>query len=418
VKTIIRIFLLIICSFVTYQPFVYSKILFVGKGLSFYNTLTLAVKKADNGDIIIVLPGIYYENSILIDKKISVIGIQHPTIDGESKNEIIKIVANGCSVQNLRIVNTGISFMQDVAGIRIESSYGVNISNNVLENTFFAIYLSNSKNCLVANNTIKGNAESESFSGNGIHLWKCDSITIEYNDIFSQRDGIYLEFAKHCIIENNLSSNNLRYGLHFMFSEGNQYLKNVFNNNGAGVAVMYTKNVVMKENKFEHNWGMNSYGLLLKDIDESIIEKNTFKQNTTGIYLEGSNNLLIKNNNFIKNGWALRILGNCYGDTVTLNNFIDNTFDVATNSSQSSNIFSFNYWNKYTGYDLDKNKIGDVPYRPVSVFSRIVEDNPNALIFLRSFFVDVLEITEKILPSFIPVNLIDNSPLMNSKSND
>ena len=174
----------------------------------------------------------------------------------------------------------------------------------------------------------------------------------------------------------------------------------------------------MRENRFEHNWGMNSYGLLLKEIDESIIEKNTFTQNTTAIYLEGSNNLLIKNNDFTKNGWALRILGNCYGDTLTFNNFIDNTFDVATNSSQNSNIFDHNFWNKYTGYDLDKDKIGDVPYRPVSVFSRIVEDNPNALILLRSFLVDVLEITEKILPSFIPENLIDKSPLINQVYND
>lgn len=417
-KTLIKIFLFFLCSFVAYQPFVYPKILYVGKGLSFYSNLSLAVKNASDGDIIIVLPGVYYENSILIDKKISVFGIQHPTIDGESKNEIIKIVANGCSLQNLRIVNTGISFMQDVAGIRVENSSGVNISNNILENTFFAIYLSNSRNCIVTNNLIKGKAESESFSGNGIHLWKCDSIKIESNDIFAQRDGIYLEFAKHCTIENNFSKDNLRYGLHFMFSEGNQYLRNVFSNNGAGVAVMYTKKVVMRENRFEHNWGMNSYGLLLKEIDESIIEKNIFNQNTTGIYLEGSNNLLIKNNNFTKNGWALRILGNCYGDTIKLNNFIDNTFDIATNSSETSNIFDHNFWNKYTGYDLDKNKIGDVPYRPVSVFSRIVEDNPNALILLRSFLVDILEVTEKILPSLIPENLIDKSPLINQVYND
>lgn len=405
--------MLFLYSFVAYQPFVYSKILYVGRGLSFYNSLSLAIKEASDGDIVIVLPGTYYENSILIDKKISVFGIQHPTIDGESKNEIMKIKADSCSVQNLRIANTGISFMQDIAGIRVENSYGVNISNNILENTFFAIYLSNSKNCLIANNLIKGNAESESFSGNGIHLWKCDSIKIVSNTIFNQRDGIYLEFAKHCSIENNLSKGNLRYGLHFMFSEGNKYIMNVFSNNGAGVAVMYTKKVVMKENRFEHNWGMNSYGLLLKEIDESIIEKNIFDQNTTAIYLEGSNNLFIKNNTFTKNGWALRILGNCYGDTITFNNFIDNTFDVATNSSQSSNTFTYNYWNKYTGYDLNKDKIGDVPYRPVSVFSRIVEDNPNALILIRSFLVDLLEVTEKILPSLIPENLIDKSPLIN-----
>lgn len=417
-KTLIKIFLFsLLYSFVAYQPFAYSKILYVGEGLPFYS-LSLAVQKANDGDIIIVLPGIYFENSILIDKKIKIVGVQNPTFDGKNKNGVIKVVSSNCSIQNLRIINTGISFMQDVAGIRVENSSNVNISNNILENTFFAIYLSNSKNCVIANNSIKGISESESFSGNGIHLWKCDSIKIISNTILGQRDGIYLEFAKHCTIENNFSKDNLRYGLHFMFSEGNQYVRNTFKNNGAGVAVMYTKKVIMRENRFENNWGMNAYGLLLKEIDESRIEKNVFNQNTTGIYLEGSNNLIIRNNNFIKNGWAMRILGNCYGDTVTLNNFIDNTFDIATNSSQTSNIFYYNFWNKYAGYDLDKNKTGDVPYRPVSLFSKIVEDNPNSLILLRSFFVDMLEVTEKIFPSLIPENLIDKSPSINQINND
>jgi nitrous oxidase accessory protein len=27
-----------------------------------------------------------------------------------------------------------------------------------------------------------------------------------------------------------------------------------------------------------------------------------------------------------------------------------------------------NYWDKYEGYDLDKNKIGDIPYHPLSLY--------------------------------------------------
>jgi nitrous oxidase accessory protein len=44
-------------------------------------------------------------------------------------------------------------------------------------------------------------------------------------------------------------------------------------------------------------------------------------------------------------------------------NFLGNTFDVSTNGSLVLNEFNGNYWDKYDGYDLDKNKIGDVPYR-------------------------------------------------------
>ena len=37
-----------------------------------------------------------------------------------------------------------------------------------------------------------------------------------------------------------------------MFSDGNIYTHNTFRKNGAGVAVMYTRNIVMEHNTFEN----------------------------------------------------------------------------------------------------------------------------------------------------------------------
>ena len=54
---------------------------------------------------------------------------------------------------------------------------------------------------------------------------------------------------------------------------------------------------------------------------------------------------------------------------VTGNNFLSNTFDVSTNGSLVLNSFNYNYWDKYEGYDLNKDNIGDIPYHPVSLFS-------------------------------------------------
>lgn len=371
-----------------------------------------AVESAADGDRIVIKQGIYREKNIIINKTLHITGENNPVVDGENSDEIFTIQKSNCSVRNLTIRNTDISFLKDIAGIKVENCKNVTIENNTLENTFFAIYLSGSDSCMVLNNKITGTATSESFSGNGIHLWKCSNILIDGNEITGQRDGIYFEFVTYSSIKNNSSHNNLRYGLHFMFSEGNGYYYNNFRENGAGVAVMYTKNVQMIGNVFEDNWGPNAYGLLLKDIDKSIIKNNTFKKNTTGIYAEGSNGTSILNNNFISNGWAIKMLGNCYEDTVVNNNFLNNTFDVATNSSQNANYFNYNYWDKYKGYDLDKNNTGDVPYRPVSLFATVVENSPDAILLLRSFFVDLLDLTEKIAPVFITETLVDNNPQM------
>ncbi|HWA05796.1 MAG TPA: nitrous oxide reductase family maturation protein NosD, partial [Ignavibacteria bacterium] len=75
--------------------------------------------------------------------------------------------------------------------------------------------------------------------------------------------------------------------------------------------------------------------------------------------------------------------------------------------------FMGNYWDKYKGYDLDKNGTGDVPYRPVSLFSKIVEETPEAVFLLRSFVADLLDMAERVVPVFTPESLIDETPRMN-----
>ncbi|MBI5403399.1 MAG: nitrous oxide reductase family maturation protein NosD [Ignavibacteriae bacterium] len=410
-KRVFNISLFSLFCFIFSPPALYSGVIYVG-GESNIISIRQALETASDGDIIIIKEGIYKEYNLIVSKKLQIIGENYPVIDGDGKDEIFTVRADGCVFKNLVIKNTGISFLKDIAGIKVENCKNVLIENNIFDNTFFAVYLSGTDSCKIISNNVIGSATSESFSGNGIHLWKCRNILIENNQVSGQRDGIYIEFSTYCKINKNFSYKNLRYGLHFMFSEGNSYVKNTFRQNGAGVAVMYTKNIEMINNSFEDNWGPNSYGLLLKDIDKSYISGNSFRRNTTGIYMEGSNGTTINGNSFFSNGWAIKILGNCYEDSVKNNNFLNNTFDVSTNSSQNSNLFDSNYWDKYYGYDLDKDSFGDVPYRPVSLFSTVAENSPDAMLLLRSFLVDLLDVTEKVFPVFIPETLVDNKPQM------
>jgi nitrous oxidase accessory protein len=376
------------------------------------NSIKHAIKISSPGDRIIIKKGFYNEGNIIIDKPIELSGEDYPVLDGQNQFEIITIKSSNVKINGLVIKNSGVSNLNDIAGIRIENSKNCIIENNRLEYNFFGISLYNASFTRISSNTILSNAVSESSSGNGIHLWKCDSVTIEGNSISGHRDGIYFEFVTNSFIRNNTSRNNIRYGLHFMFSHYDSYEYNTFSNNGAGVAVMYTKHVTMVGNRFEDNWGPNSYGLLLKDISNSTIYKNVFIKNTTAIYMEGAVRINVNENNFYSNGWAMKILGDCFEDTVTHNNFEANTFDVATNSSRSLNLFFENYWDKYRGYDLNKDNLGDVRYRPVSLFSMMIERTPETIFLLRSFVADLLDIAEKVAPVFIPETLADERPLM------
>ncbi len=197
-----------------------------------------------------------------------------------------------------------------------------------------------------------------------------------------------------------------------MFSDSCEYTNNTFENNGAGVAVMYTKNVLMYENHFSRNWGAASYGILLKDISDSRIEKNIFDENSIGLYMEGCSRVTIEQNNFTKNGWALKLMANSMDNYFYDNNFVANSFDISTNSRQNFNTFKKNYWADYDGYDLNKDGYGDIPFRPVTMFSMMIESHPTSLVLLHSLFIDILNIAESIIPAITPEALTDPNPRM------
>ena len=371
-----------------------------------------AIGLAKEKDTILVQSGIYKEGNILINKNVILLGQNYPVLDGENKFEILTVSGVNITIKGFQFQNCGQSAMNDFASIKVIDSKNTLIEDNRVINSFFGIHFSNSSFVTIRHNTVSGSPTSEQNTGNGIHLWKCNNALIENNHVTGHRDGIYFEFVTESTIQNNLSEKNIRYGLHFMFSNDDNYLNNTFNNNGAGVAVMYSHKVKMEGNNFQMNWGPSSYGILLKDISDSYIQNNTFYKNSVGIHMEGSSRINAFKNIFKENGWAIKVQASCDDNNFYQNNFYGNSFDIATNGTMMLNKFYNNYWDKYEGYDRNKDGVGDVPYHPVSMYSMIVEQNPNSLILLRSFMVSLLDKAEKAIPSLTPENLTDDKPMI------
>jgi nitrous oxidase accessory protein len=315
-------------------------------------------------------------------------------------------------IRGFRVQHSGYATLDDPGGIKVQNCNYVVIEDNLLYDNFFGIYIQYGKHCTIKDNTLVAFGKEEQEIGNGIHCWKSDSLRIIHNNISGHRDGIYFEFVTNSVIWRNVSHHNIRYGLHFMFSNNDSYVTNIFRANGAGVAVMFTKHVTMMNNSFEENWGDAAYGLLLKEISDSHISGNRFIRNTSGIWMEGTNRIKLERNAFENNGWAMQVQASCMDNTISSNNFLGNTFDIGTNGTVVLNHFANNYWDKYEGYDLDRNGVGDVPYRPLSMYAVVVEKNPSAMLLFRSFLVSLLDRSEKIFPSLTPDNFIDESPRM------
>lgn len=371
-----------------------------------------AVRQARAGDRVVVSAGVYREPTIVVDRPVTIIGERLAVLDGANATHILRVESDSVVVKGLTFQNVSVSHVEDRAAIRVAEITGCRIEENRFERAFFGIYLAGSVDCAITDNVLNGIGGTEAVTGNGIHLWTARGTEVRGNRITGHRDGIYLEFAHGSRVSDNVSERNIRYGLHFMYADDCRYERNRFRANQAGVAVMYTKRVTMIGNEFADNHGPSSYGLLLKEIYDSRLDSNRFERNTTALLADGATRLRATGNLFADNGWAVKIMASTQDAGFASNVFVRNTFDVATNSRGSSTTLTGNYWDEYQGYDLDRDGRGDVPHRPVRLFSLIVERHEPMMILLRSPMVALLDRAERILPSLTPGALADDAPLM------
>ena len=384
----------------------------VGEGKAF-SSISAALHKAKAKDEILIYGKKIYKERLVIQKPITLKGVGTPIIDGGQRGDVIKVNADNVTIEGLQIQNSARSSQVDYCGVHVKDAQFVTVRNCVFRKNQFSVMFQNCKNGLIANNNISSNITYNPIMGNAIHCWKSDNMHITSNNIGHNRDGIYLEFVNNSHIDHNTVSGCARYGLHFMFSQFNVYSSNRFNHNQAGVAVMFAHNVEMINNTFEFNRGTSSYGLLIKELQYSTIKWNRFLDNTVGLLIDGGSDLNVHHNVIKNNGWGMRLISASTNDTIVHNNFLGNTFDMTTNVSYNRNNVNGNYWDKYEGYDLNKDGYGDVPFHPLSLFSMLAEQNENVLFFFHSFLMNLLDATEKVLPSITPDNYVDNYPHMN-----
>lgn len=377
-------------------------------------SLAVQLAEAAPGDTVRLAVGVYRGDSVVVAKPLLLVGDPGAVLDGGGGGHVLMVRADHVTVRGLILRGAGLSYRADHAALLGESCRHLTVEACRFEDNFFGIYLARCRDTTILNNQLRASGVRETASGNGIHLWHCRDTRIQGNRVEGHRDGIYLEFVRHAQIQFNHGHANLRYGLHFMFSDSCRYVKNEFDGNGAGVAVMYSHWVEMTGNQFHDNWGPASYGVLLKEISDSTIRDNLFEANTTGLLVEASNRLVATGNTFRRNGWALRLMANSMDGLYEDNQFLANAFDVATNSRQNFSRFRRNYWDRHRGYDLDRDGFADTPYRPAGVFSQVVADQSPALVLLRSLFVELLDAAERAFPLLTPVSLLDEEPRMRS----
>ena len=256
---------------------------------------------------------------------------------------------------------------RDSSAVHIAAKRAI-VRNCTTRNTLFGIYLREADGSTVEHCTIRGvPGKDAGEKGSGIHVWNTDGYRLVGNEIIGVRDGFYIQSSPHGVVLRN-SARDLRYGLHYMFSDDNRFEDNTFENGDAGTALMYSRRIVFRRNRFLHNRGFASVGLLFKNCDNVIAEDNLIADNARGIFVEGSIDDLFRRNLVIDSDIAIVLYDSCQNVRFEGNSFIASLTPLMLVGRRTDTTFDGNYWSDNNEPDLNGDGRSDRPYRLSSVF--------------------------------------------------
>lgn len=246
--------------------------------------------------------------------------------------------------------------------------------NSFSDNSYYALYVSNSeRNILVSNrftgNGLKGTSHEQAVGSTGkaaLYLIMSHSNQIENNEISGNGEGICLHGSNQNTIKSNILENNMGSTVILFDCVNDTITANTINaNNGPGVKLWSTEQTDVYGNDITGN----SLGILLDGAQENNIHHNNIADNT-GFGMQ------LKSASFFS--------GASTNNTITQNKFIDNQpdgMDVSIPGTYDwtrvepeyemvpgpGNTWEGNYWSDYqTRYpnasEVGDTGVGDTPY--------------------------------------------------------
>ncbi|WP_068546920.1 parallel beta-helix domain-containing protein [Thalassotalea crassostreae] len=237
-------------------------------------SIMAAVKAANPGDTIQVMPGSYHETVYIDKENITIRGVikagERATLDGKGVlNDAILYSGNNFVVENMKI--TGYKGN----GIMGQAGNNFIIRNNLIVDTgVYGIFPQLGKNGIVNHNIISGIEDA------AIYVGMSDNIQVAHNEVFDSVAGIEIENSRHAIVENNYVHDNTGGILAFITP---------------GLPIKTTYDVIIRNNFVVNNNHKNfaipgstvsmipaGSGIIIWAADDVIVEGNIITNNKTG----------------------------------------------------------------------------------------------------------------------------------------
>ena len=411
-----------------------------------YATIQDAVNANEtlDGHMIRVDAGTYYEQ-VVISKSISLIGQDksNTIVDAGGNESAILVTANNVTVSGFTMQNATAGF----GAIELYNSQGDNITDNIMKDTYYGIYIYSSSDSIIMHNEALNNSYSGAYlylsHGNtisdcnvsnnvnfgiflynsntnlifnnlisdqktgisltasdrntvhdnsvskaqfGIQVSNTDSDLLHDNNVSACNQGIDISNSNNIRIMNNMASSNSINGINLASSDNNTLSNNTAQNNKqAGISLSLSSNNTLSHN----NVTVNNQGIQLANSNNCTVNENNVAQNNYSISLSESTQNTFWYNDFQQNQYALQF-ENSTNNTLVDNNFVNNTQQLTSTNSTNhlDNGIEGNYWDTYNGTDANHDATGDTPYTPAQ---NNVDNHP----LMGTFFSSIITLQEE-----------------------
>ena len=373
--------------------------------------LAAAVKAAAPGDVIEVARGMYYVN-LLIDKPLTLRGIDRPTLSGGNQGDTIRVTAPDVVIEGLIVRDSGDSLKDQNAGIYLyPGAHRAVVRRCDLTYNLFGLWIEKADDVLIEENLITGKREyASSQRGNGIQLYNTKGARIYRNNISFVRDALYVDVSHHAVFKGN-KLHRSRYGTHYMNSYYNLWEDNDTFYNRGGLALMEVREQVVRNNRA---WGNSDHGIMLRTLQDAVIENNIVAGNNRGFFIYDVEYIKLNNNLVVDNTVGVHLAAGSKNNEVEGNDFISNREQVRYVGARDERwgAKSGNHWSNYLGWDRDGDGVGDVPYEANDMVDRLTWRHPSVKLLLASPAVQALRLVGRQFPVLRVPSVVDPKPRM------
>ena len=373
--------------------------------------LGAAIAGAEPGDVLILAPGLH-RGPVVIDKPLVLDGLGKARIDAGGHGSVIRVTGEDVVIRNVTLTGSGSSHQDIDSGVQMtREARRVLVENNHIEGNLYGVDIHGARDSIVRGNTIIGRQDQRmNQRGNGIYVWNAPGAMVEGNDVRYGRDGIFTNTSRKNVFRNNLFRD-LRFAVHYMYTNDSEVSGNVSIGNHLGYALMFSDRIKVTGNLSLRD---RSHGIMLNYANNADVIGNLVRGGTekcTFIYNAHKN--LIAGNRFEGCDIGIHFTAGSERNAITGNAFLGNRNQVkyvGTRDVEWSLDGTGNFWSDNPAFDLNGDGIADSPYRPNDLMDHILWSQPAAALLTGAPAVQLIRWSQSSFPATLPGGVVDSFP--------